>query len=95
MILSNTCVVSHKLFEILIVTVFVLFVGQTVRRDNCALVKDVVETCLQKILIERSVQSAIECVSLYLKFVVVTYTVCLRLIYSDDCFSFFAATQNT
>lgn len=33
---------------------------ETVRRDNCSLVKDVVETCLNKILIERSVQGAID-----------------------------------
>jgi DNA polymerase delta subunit 1 len=33
---------------------------ETVRRDNCSLVKDVVETCLQKILIERSVQGALD-----------------------------------
>eukprot|EP00743_Colponemidia_sp_Colp-15_P006103 GILK01006561.1.p1 GENE.GILK01006561.1~~GILK01006561.1.p1 ORF type:complete len:1058 (-),score=188.44 GILK01006561.1:44-3172(-) len=32
---------------------------ETVRRDNCGLVKDVVDTCLQKILIERSVEGAI------------------------------------
>jgi DNA polymerase delta subunit 1 len=33
---------------------------ETVRRDNCSLVKDVVETCLQKILVERSVQGALD-----------------------------------
>lgn len=33
---------------------------ETVRRDNCALVRNVVETCLHKILVERSVASAVE-----------------------------------
>jgi DNA polymerase delta subunit 1 len=33
---------------------------ETVRRDNCLLVRRVVETCLKKILIERDVQSAID-----------------------------------
>jgi DNA polymerase delta subunit 1 len=33
---------------------------ETVRRDNCPLVKTVVETCLEKILIQRSVEDAIE-----------------------------------
>eukprot|EP00455_Lapot_gusevi_P013195 TRINITY_DN1637_c0_g3_i3.p1 TRINITY_DN1637_c0_g3~~TRINITY_DN1637_c0_g3_i3.p1 ORF type:complete len:670 (+),score=201.46 TRINITY_DN1637_c0_g3_i3:299-2011(+) len=33
---------------------------ETVRRDNCSLVKDVIETCLHKILIERSVETAVE-----------------------------------
>jgi DNA polymerase delta subunit 1 len=32
---------------------------ETVRRDNCMLVRKLVETCLQKILIERNVQGAI------------------------------------
>jgi len=31
-----------------------------VRRDNCGLVKDLVETCLEKILIERDVKGAEE-----------------------------------
>jgi len=33
---------------------------ETVRRDNCALVRTVIDTCLKKILIERSVQGAID-----------------------------------
>jgi DNA polymerase delta subunit 1 len=33
---------------------------ETVRRDNCLLVRRVVDTCLRKILIERDVQSAID-----------------------------------
>lgn len=33
---------------------------ETVRRDNCLLVRRVVDTCLRKILIERNVQSAID-----------------------------------
>ena len=33
---------------------------ETVRRDNCLLVRRVVETCLKKILIERNVQGAID-----------------------------------
>ncbi len=42
-------------------TVVLLFPGiETVRRDNCALVRNVVETCLQKILCERSVAAAVE-----------------------------------
>ena len=32
---------------------------ETVRRDNCALVKDVVNNCLKKILIDRSYEEAI------------------------------------
>jgi DNA polymerase delta subunit 1 len=32
---------------------------ETVRRDNCMLVRKVVETCLHKILIERDVNGAI------------------------------------
>lgn len=32
---------------------------ETVRRDNCLLVRKVVDTCLKKILIERDVNSAI------------------------------------
>ena len=32
---------------------------ETVRRDNCLLVRRVVDTCLRKILIERDVQGAI------------------------------------
>ena len=32
---------------------------ETVRRDNCALVKDVVNSCLKKILIDRSYEEAI------------------------------------
>ncbi len=31
---------------------------ETVRRDNCALVKNVINTCLQKILIERDEEAA-------------------------------------
>ena len=33
---------------------------ETVRRDNCPLVKNVIDVCLRKILIERNVDSAIE-----------------------------------
>ena len=33
--------------------------SQQVRRDNCALVRNVIETCLKKILIDRSTESAI------------------------------------
>lgn len=33
---------------------------ETVRRDNCALVRQVVDTCLKKILIERSTQGALD-----------------------------------
>lgn len=33
---------------------------ETVRRDNCLLVRQVIETCLQKILIERDVPGAVE-----------------------------------
>lgn len=33
---------------------------ETVRRDNCALVKNVITTCLEKILIDRSVKAAVE-----------------------------------
>jgi DNA polymerase delta subunit 1 len=33
---------------------------ETVRRDSCALVQQVVNTCLRKILIERSYEEAIE-----------------------------------
>lgn len=33
---------------------------ETVRRDNCRLVKTVIDTCLRKILIERDVDGAIE-----------------------------------
>jgi DNA polymerase delta subunit 1 len=32
---------------------------ETVRRDNCALVRDMIDTCLKKILIDRSVENAI------------------------------------
>lgn len=32
---------------------------ETVRRDNCGLVRTLISTCLRKILIERSVESAI------------------------------------
>eukprot|EP00457_Paulinella_chromatophora_P000731 gb/GEZN01000731.1/.p1 GENE.gb/GEZN01000731.1/~~gb/GEZN01000731.1/.p1 ORF type:complete len:1083 (+),score=192.41 gb/GEZN01000731.1/:81-3329(+) len=32
---------------------------ETVRRDNCALVKDVVETCLRRVLVDQSVESAL------------------------------------
>ncbi|TNV85757.1 hypothetical protein FGO68_gene3112 [Halteria grandinella] len=32
---------------------------ETVRRDNCSLVKDVIDTCLKKILVERSYEEAI------------------------------------
>jgi DNA polymerase delta subunit 1 len=32
---------------------------ETVRRDNCSLVKDVVDTCLRLILIEQNVQGAV------------------------------------
>lgn len=34
---------------------------ETVRRDNCRLAKDIIDTCLRMILIEQSVQDAIEC----------------------------------
>lgn len=33
---------------------------ETVRRDNCSLVKDVITTCLDKILIEKSVEGALD-----------------------------------
>lgn len=33
---------------------------ETVRRDNCGLVKDVVQTCLNKLLIEKDVDGAIK-----------------------------------
>ena len=33
---------------------------ETVRRDNCLLVRKMIDTCLRKILIERNVQSAID-----------------------------------
>lgn len=33
---------------------------ETVRRDNCLLVKNVVNECLQKILIERDTQGAVQ-----------------------------------
>ncbi len=33
---------------------------ETVRRDNCALVRNVVDTCLRKILVDRSVAGAVE-----------------------------------
>ena len=33
---------------------------ETVRRDNCLLVRQMIQTCLQKILIERDVQGAID-----------------------------------
>lgn len=39
---------------------------ETVRRDNCLMVQNVLDTCLRKILMERDVQGAIECVSLLL-----------------------------
>jgi hypothetical protein len=55
---------NHYLFFILHAVTSICTLYQTVRRDNCALVKDVIETCLQKILIERSVQGAIEYVSI-------------------------------
>jgi DNA polymerase delta subunit 1 len=32
---------------------------ETVRRDNCGLIKDVVETCLNKLLIEKDKDGAI------------------------------------
>eukprot|EP00808_Paulinella_micropora_P029317 g78653.t1 len=32
---------------------------ETVRRDNCAMVKDVVETCLRRVLVDQSVESAL------------------------------------
>ena len=32
---------------------------ETVRRDNCGLIKDVVETCLNKLLIEKDKEGAI------------------------------------
>ena len=35
---------------------------QTVRRDNCRLVQTVIETCLHKMLIDRDVKGAEECV---------------------------------
>jgi DNA polymerase delta subunit 1 len=35
---------------------------QTVRRDNCRLVSTVIETCLHKMLIDRDVKGAEECV---------------------------------
>jgi len=37
---------------------------QTVRRDNCRLVSTVIETCLHKMLIDRDVKGAEECVLL-------------------------------
>ena len=37
---------------------------QTVRRDNCRLVSTVIETCLHKMLIDRDVKGAEECVVL-------------------------------
>jgi DNA polymerase delta subunit 1 len=37
---------------------------QTVRRDNCRLVQTVIETCLHKMLIDRDVKGAEECVLL-------------------------------
>lgn len=40
---------------------------QTVRRDNCRLVQTVIETCLHKMLIDRDVKGAEECVLLGLK----------------------------
>jgi DNA polymerase delta subunit 1 len=40
---------------------------QTVRRDNCRLVQTVIETCLHKMLIDRDVKGAEECVSLGVK----------------------------
>jgi DNA polymerase elongation subunit (family B) len=33
---------------------------ETVRRDNCLLVRQTIDTCLRKILIDRNVDSAIE-----------------------------------
>jgi hypothetical protein len=33
---------------------------ETVRRDNCALVRNVIDTCLRKILVERSVAGAVD-----------------------------------
>lgn len=39
------------------------FFPQSVRRDNCQLVKNVINTCLQKILLERNITGAVECVS--------------------------------
>ena len=33
---------------------------ETVRRDNCRLVQNVIETCLKKLLIDRDVEGAIE-----------------------------------
>ena len=33
---------------------------ETVRRDNCGLVKTVIDTCLRKILIDRDVEGAIK-----------------------------------
>eukprot|EP00195_Chlamydomonas_chlamydogama_P002057 CAMPEP_0202920478 /NCGR_PEP_ID=MMETSP1392-20130828/76878_1 /ASSEMBLY_ACC=CAM_ASM_000868 /TAXON_ID=225041 /ORGANISM="Chlamydomonas chlamydogama, Strain SAG 11-48b" /LENGTH=1079 /DNA_ID=CAMNT_0049613975 /DNA_START=162 /DNA_END=3401 /DNA_ORIENTATION=+ len=33
---------------------------ETVRRDNCLLVRNVIQTCLEKILIERNVQGAVQ-----------------------------------
>jgi DNA polymerase delta subunit 1 len=38
---------------------------QTVRRDNCRLVSTVIETCLHKMLIDRDVRGAEECVLLW------------------------------
>jgi DNA polymerase delta subunit 1 len=35
---------------------------QTVRRDNCRLVSTVIQTCLHKMLIDRDVKGAEECV---------------------------------
>jgi hypothetical protein len=41
---------------------------QTVRRDNCRLVQTVIETCLHKMLIDRDVKGAEECVLLGIKY---------------------------
>jgi len=37
---------------------------QTIRRDTCRLVQTVIETCLHKMLIDRDVKGAEECVLL-------------------------------
>lgn len=64
--MSFGCCVSIAFTVASVVTVVVIVIisvsllpPQTVRRDNCPLVKNVISTCLQKILIDRNVEGAI------------------------------------
>lgn len=52
------------MYLIVLVAKRLIVTTQTVRRDNCRLVSTVISTCLNKMLIDRDVEGAIECVFL-------------------------------